>query len=379
MLRKLNSETLSPFLMPPTNVKTMKTFALIGITFLASCASAPEADETSTRLSQTPPPTEAKDWAQARGKVLRTFAFRALEKGLVEEARGYLQEACDLDGRDQESHTTLARLYLAEGDARASLAYAERAAAAHPENTEVTLVFAAALAENDRTVEANQVLEKAWSRLGHQANFARILVTHYAADAGIDAAQDFVQRLLKERPQDASVWAAAGDLYLADGDLESSADAYRQALALDSSLATPSALASRLGLKSRSNDPILAAALKAEGKNDYAGAERLLRFMYQTHPEKPAVVTALGRVLWRQNRFQEAELILAGIAEKDRNWQVALLEAKIAINGKKWEKALGSLLFARQMRPGTRATELLLAHVEAQIAEVLGQKMPKDI
>ena len=110
-----------------------------------------------------------------------------------------------------------------------------------------------------------------------------------------------------------------------------------------------------------------------------AGAERLLRFMHQTHPEKPTVVTALGRVLWRQNRFQEAELILAGIAEKDRNWQVALLEAKIAINGKKWEKALGSLLFARQMRPGTRATELLLAHVEAQIAEVLGQKMPKDI
>ena len=357
----------------------MKKLSLLPLILLAACSSAPEAIELPERITSTEVPVEANDWAEARSEVLRTFAFRALEKGLIEEARGYLQEACDLDERDAQSHITLARLYLAEGDVRASLAYAERAAHAHPENAQANLVYAAALAENNHLEKANRVLENTWKRSENDPSMARVLITHYAADAGSDAAHAFVKQMLLERPASASAWVAAGDLFLADGALDESADAYRRALKLDSSLKTPRSLASRLGQNATSEDPVLHAAAKSEKDGDYAAAERLLRFLHSSKPTDSEAQIALARVLWRQSRLAEAEQLLETVSESAKNWQVALLEAKVAISSKKWEKAQGSLLLSRQLRPGLRATELLLTYVQEQIAEEKAVNMPKDL
>ena len=101
---------------------------------LGACASSPTQPEDvneyraqkggdSVRAQQG----SVEDWAEARSDILRTFAFRALEKNLIEEGRNYLQEACDLDPLDTGSHATLARLFLTENDPRSSLAYSERA------------------------------------------------------------------------------------------------------------------------------------------------------------------------------------------------------------------------------------------------------------
>ena len=99
-------------------------------------------------------PIETSDWQEARGSILRTFAFRALEKNLVEEARQYLSEACEINPNDIACHAALARLYLAEGDHQSALVYAERASIVAPDNPEISMVYAAALAENNRLEEA---------------------------------------------------------------------------------------------------------------------------------------------------------------------------------------------------------------------------------
>ena len=177
----------------------------------------------------------------------------------------------------------------------------------------------------------------------------------------------------------ANAWAAAGDLFLADGALDESADAYRRALELDSSLKTPRSLASRLGQDATSEDPVLRAAAKAEKEGDYAASERLLRFLHSSKPKDSEAQIALARVLWRQNHLAEADQLLETVPESAKNWQVALLEAKVAVSSEKWEKAQGSLLLSRQLRPGLRATELLLTYVQEQIAEEKAANMPKDL
>ena len=108
---------------------------------LGACASSPStksvneyrAEEDKSAHTQQ---TTVEDWAEARSDILRTFAFRALEKNLIEEGRNYLQEACDLDPLDTGSHATLARLFLTEDDPRSSLAYSERAIELSPGNLE---------------------------------------------------------------------------------------------------------------------------------------------------------------------------------------------------------------------------------------------------
>ena len=81
-----------------------------------------------------------EEWKQSRSQILRTFAFRALEKNLTEESQSYLQQACDLDPTDVESHATLARLFLTEDDPEASLAYAQQGMESTPGNLDLSLV-----------------------------------------------------------------------------------------------------------------------------------------------------------------------------------------------------------------------------------------------
>ncbi|MHC4380986.1 MAG: tetratricopeptide repeat protein, partial [Planctomycetota bacterium] len=229
----------------------MKNLTLPGtiLMFATACSNAPEqqqvqsVNQVRTKVGpvekQVAEQTDPGEWAKARGSILRTFAFRALEKGLVQQAREYLSEACEIDATDTASHAALARLYLAEGDAESALTYAERAAIVVPEDPEINMVYAAALAENHRLEEATAALEKTWEVVEHNPQFARAILTHYSAMGQTSEAKDFVHRMLTEDPGQAASWSISGDLMLATGDLEGATEAYRKAIEIDPYIPTP--------------------------------------------------------------------------------------------------------------------------------------------
>lgn len=313
---------------------------------------------------------DGEKWNEARGSILRTFAFRALEKGLVEEARQYLTEACEADPNDVESHAALARLYLAEGDGRSSLVYAERAATVAPTNPEVSLVYAAALAENKRFDEATQTLETAWAAVERDPAFARAVLTHYAALGEKERAKDFVAKQLKEDPDHASSWALAGDLLIAEGDVAAAAESYRRALELDSRTPTPGSLDHLLKSSDGEEDAALEAALSAEDRGDLASAENVLRFLITSYPQDTESRIAMARVMWKQHRPEEADRHLQHVTYGDRNWRTHLLQAKIDVHFNRYGAAKSALLLAQHERPGLKSVELLLGYVETQLAAV---------
>jgi len=338
-----------------------------------SCATAPTEDSTTTRVNGTTAradskPLDGEEWNEARGSILRTFAFRALEKGLVEEARQYLTEACEADPNDVESHAALARLYLAEGDGRAALAYAERAATVAPTSPEVSLVYAAALAENGRKDEATETLETAWIAVEHDPAFARAVLTHYASLGEKERAEDFVARQLKEDPEGAGSWALAGDLLLADGDVEAAAESYRRALELDSDTPTPGSLDKMLDKSEGTGNAAFEAALKAEDRGDLDSAENVLRFIISTYPSETEARLAMARVLWRKDRADEADRHLSHVPFGNRDWRAHLLQAKIDVHFDRYGSARSALLLAQEQRPGLKPVELLLEYVDRQLA-----------
>jgi Tfp pilus assembly protein PilF len=316
-------------------------------------------------------PGETGDWQEARGSILRTFAFRALEKNLVEEAREYLTEACELDPNDVACHAALARLYLAEGDAQSALVYAERAAAAAPDSPEISMVYAAALAENNRMDEATATLETAWEAVENDPIFARAILTHYSALGQTNEAKDFVHKVMMEDPNHATSWALAGDLLLSEGDLEGAGESYRKALEIDPNTPTPSSIEMVIGKNPAGEDPLVSSAQAAEAKGDLESATNLYRFLVDTKPLDMNVRLGLSRVLWAQNRYEQADYQLSKVALGVRGWRGHVLQAKLDIHFERYGKARTALKMALRERPDQRAAELLLAFVEGRIQEDL--------
>ncbi|MFK5956216.1 MAG: tetratricopeptide repeat protein [Planctomycetota bacterium] len=316
-----------------------------------------------------PDNADPSEWSKARGSILRTFAFRALEKGLVEQAREYLTEACEVDATDTASHAALARLYLAEGNSSLALTYAERASLVSPDNPEINMVYAAALAENNRMEEATATLEKTWDALEHDPKFARAILTHYSAMGRTDEAKDFVHRMLTEDPTHASSWSISGDYMLAVGDLEGATEAYRKAIEIDPNTPTPESIQFKLGANNANADPMFTAALAAEEKGQYEAAANLYRFLVESKPLNNEVRLGLSRVLWEQGRYQLCDMQMNGIASGVRGWRGHLLQAKLDIRFKRFGKARTSLMLALRNRPDLRSAELLLAYVDQQIKE----------
>jgi|FLOH01.1.fsa_nt_gi Tfp pilus assembly protein PilF len=316
-------------------------------------------------------PVETSDWQAARGSILRTFAFRALEKNLVEEARSYLTEACEIDPNDIACHAALARLYLADGDQKSALIYAERAARVAPNNPEISMVYAAALAENNRMEEATATLETAWNEVEHNPIFARAILTHYSAMGRTDQAKDFVQKILMEDPSHASSWALAGDLLLSEGDLEAAGESYRKALEIDPNTPTPESVQLILGSTPAGQDPLFSVAQAAEAKGDYKSATNLYRFLVETKPLNMDARMGLSRVLLEQKRFEQADYQLSQVTLGVRGWRGNVLQAKLDIHFERYGQARTALKLALQERPDQRAAELLLAFVEERIQEDL--------
>ncbi len=320
-------------------------------------------------VQQAPEGADPTEWSKARGSILRTFAFRALEKGLVQQAREYLSEACELDPGDTACHAALARLYLAEGDAATALTYAERAAKTDPNDPEINMVYAAALAENQRPEEATQTLEKTWDAVEHDPQFARAILTHYSAMGQTKEAKDFVHRMLTEDPKHATSWSLAGDLMLSEGDLEGATEAYRKAIAIDPNTPTPESVQFALGGDPTTKDPMVKAAREAEEKGDFHAASNLYRFLVESQPQNSEVRLGLSRVLWEQRRFELADMQLQKVPTGVRGWRGHLLQAKLDIHFGRFGKAKTSLLLSLRERPDLKSAELLLHYVEQKIAE----------
>jgi len=339
----------------------------------ASCGSASQiiqeevAQAPSRALAPAPSSASAREWDGARAGIVRTFAFRALERDLVEEARGYLREACEMDPTDTACHAALARLFLAEGDARAALPYARQAARTAPENAEANLVLAAALAENQREEEATAHLKKVWLASGPRIEVARALLTHHASLGGAQAARVFVEDLQVSQPLEARTWAISGDLDLAEGEVDAAADNYRRTLEIDPSFSVPVSLHSRLDISTPGKDPIWVSARDAESRGDWKGAGRLFRFLVQTRPEDWRARSGLARSLWREGRVAESSTILEQVPIASRDWRDHMLAAKIAMHAEAWEGARGNLMVALELRPGLEAAELLLRRVQEEI------------
>ena len=337
----------------------------------ASCGSASQViqEKVSKAPSRALAPSiaSAKEWDGARAGIVRTFAFRALERNLVEEARGYLREACEMDPTDTACHAALARLFLAEGDARAALPYARQAAGTAPENAEANLVLAAALAENQCEEEATEHLKKVWLASGPHIEVARALLTHHASLGGAQAARVFVEDLQVSQPLEADTWAISGDLDLAEREVDAAADNYQRALDIDPSLSVPVSLHSRLDISTPGKDPIWVSARGAESRGDWKGAGRLFRFLVQTRPEDWRARSGLARSLWHEGRTAESSTILEQVPMAARDWRDHMLAAKIAMHAEAWEGARGNLLVALELRPGLKAAELLLGRVQEEI------------
>lgn len=352
---------------------------LIPLSFLlAACSSTPNQEsqemneyrtENGERVVQSKP-SNVEDWAAARSDILRTFAFRALEKNLIEEGRNYLQEACDLDPMDTGSHATLARLFLTENDPRSSLAYSERAIEMTPGNLDLSLVYAAALVETDQTELATAELEKYtdWATIAATPELARAMLLHYASTGGLEDAEEFLEKMTTHMPDSPYTWAMIGDLFLASGDVRNAAESYMQALERDPTIPTPRVVSEELGLENTPGaDPVLLAAMKAEDEEDLAGAERLYRFLLRSQGEDSDVHAGLARVLWRQARYAEAKKLTDAMDPSLFTWREHMLVAKIAIGMKDWDAARTALTLAQQDRPGLKAAELLLAHVSQEM------------
>ena len=313
-----------------------------------------------------------EEWKQSRSQILRTFAFRALERNLTEESQNYLQQACDLDPTDSKSHATLARLFLTENDPKASLAYAQQGMEATPGNLDLSLVYAAALAETDQSGLATEELEKAtdWEAIARSPELARAMLLHYASTGGLEEAREFVARMEQTHPNSPYTFAMLGDLFLASGDVANAAEAYMSALELDPNIPTPRIITEELYLNNgNQQDPILMAAISAEEQADYPGAERLYRFLMKSIPENPDVGLGLARVLWHQGRLDEASEAISTFDTSSFEWREHMLVAKIAIGNQDWEVAHSSLLIAIKLRPGLQAGNLLLEHVRQKMAE----------
>jgi len=327
--------------------------------------------ENGSATNTVPDGADPSEWSKARGSILRTFAFRALEKGLVKQAREYLTEACEVDSNDTASHAALARLYLAEGNQDLALTYAERASLVAPNDPEINMVYAAALAENNRLEEATATLEKTWATLEHNPKFARAILTHYSAMGQTDEAKDFVHRMLTEDPTHASSWSISGDMMLAVGDIEGATEAYRKALEIDPNIPTPESIQFKLGESSSEADPMFAAALAAEEKGQWDAAANLYRFLVESKPLNHEVRLGLSRVLWAQGRYQLCDMQLLQVASGLRGWRGHLLQAKLDIRFNRLGKAKTSLMLSLRERPDLKSAELLLAFVDQRIEEEL--------
>lgn len=345
----------------------MKNTSLLAALVLtsASCGSASQIIKQDfaaapTLRDSSPASSSAEAWDDTRARIVRTFAFRALERNLVEEARGYLREACEMDPGDSECHAALARLFLAEGDARAALPYATQAVKANPTNAEAKLVLAAALSENKREQEATTHLEHVWSTTEPHVEVARALLTHHASLGGTAAARSFVNDLQKNNPLEAHTWAVSGDLDLAEGNLDAAAKNYRRALEIDSTLSAPSSLHAKLGISTPGKDPVWVSAQAAESRGDWPGAGRLFRFLVKNDSQDWQARAGLARSLWHENRTEEAAESLAQVPAINRTWRDYMLAAKIAISAKDWDEAQSNLLIALQLRPTLEAAQLLL-------------------
>lgn len=309
------------------------------------------------------------EWNEARGGLLRTFAFRALDKDLLEEGRQYLTQACEADPNDAESHAALARLYLAEGDSQSALVYASRASLAQPANPGVSLVYAAALAENNQPGPASEQLEKSQAFIGTDPEFARSILMHYATMGETERAQDFVTKGLTENPELAGSWAAAGDLMLAQGDMEGAAVSYQHALKIDPTVYTPPSMDEYVGRVSRNEDPILASARAAELNGNFEEAVNLYHFMVGQEVVPPEARLGLARCFVELKRPQEAELQLSQVETGVRGWRGHLLQARLDLAAERWGSARASCLLALEERPGLRSAELLLQFATEQAAK----------
>lgn len=349
---------------------------LAALAAAGACSSAPKQESTafSEVRTETPSgeftaqPASAEtggDWGEARGDLLRNFAFRALDHDLLEEGRHYLTQACEADPQDEVSHAALARLYLSEDDPQAALVYAERASAAAPESPEVSMVYAAALAENHQEAKATQELEKAWTVVETDPEFARAVLLHYAATGDTKRAEDFVAWCMTKNPEHASSWATAGDLLLSEGDLQAAAESYRRALELDPTISTPASIDDLIGRGNRNEEPMLVAARAAEGAGAWEKAENLYRFLVVKENVVPEARLGLARCMSQQGRYQEAEVQLAQLDYGVRGWRGHLLQGQLDIRAGRWAQARSSLLLALEERPGLKAAELLLAFVDA--------------
>jgi tetratricopeptide (TPR) repeat protein len=357
---------------------------LTALAVAGACSSAPEkaadpgltaevSTESTTGEFQAAPasaenPATAEEWGEARGGLLRNFAFRALDHNLLEEGRHYLAQACEADPDDAASHAALARLYLAENDPASALVYAARASAAAPESPEVSMVYAAALAESNQESKATAELEKAWRAVETDPEFARSVLLHYAATGSVDRAEDFVAWCMTENPDAAGSWATAGDLLLAQGDLDAAAESYRRALELDPTISTPASVDDLIGRGNRNEDAMNVAARAAEGAGQWPEAEQLYRFLCSKENVTPDARLGLARCMEEQGRFVEAEIQLAQVGYGVRGWRGHLLQSRLDIAGSRWSQARSALLLALEERPGLKAAELLLAHVDAQLA-----------
>ena len=341
------------------------SLALIPCCLLASaCSSSTTVNGLVVDSPKAPTSEGTSGWSESRGEILRTFAWRALERDMIPEAKRYLREACDVDALDGASHAALARLYLTEGDIRASLAFAKKAVAASPAAPEAHIVYAAALMENRQPEAAGHALETGWQLSGQDPLLARAVMTHHASVGQGTTANDFVEHLLSKNPEEGVHWAIAGDLYLAEGQLDAAASAWSEALSRNADLPAPRVLTGRLGLELKAGDPIQASALKAEAKGNFAAAERLLRFLAESGPGDPQAIAGLSRVLSSLGRHREARMTLNRLSAEQRTWREQLLDARLSIREGRPAAARGILLVLLETRPQLRAAHLLLAHLK---------------
>lgn len=255
--------------------------------------------------------------------VLRTFAPRVLERGLIEDP-------------EEEARLRLAYAWLLIEEKKYVKAHNEAVEARGVEGFagEAEAVVGMAALAGGHEDDAREALRKA-VQAGYRdvrvfAELARLERAAGALDAALRAAEQAVA--LAE--DDASLWLLLADLREEKGDASGLAAALEKAVAADPKNATAHARLSRVRLDAGRAEDALSSAREAA----------------KLAPEDPEALTALGRALLAAGRPGEAAPPLERALSKRQHWETEYLYGRALLEQgeeRKGLQAVGKALAAR--------------------------------
>ncbi|BAN25140.1 cellulose synthase subunit BcsC-related outer membrane protein [Caballeronia insecticola] len=239
-------------------------------------------------------------WVQQQAEL----ATRAAAAGQRQQALSILRRAEPVAAGNAELTGAVASAYVKAGDPSRALSLVRGAIANAPNDTGLLLQYAGILSATQQDAELGSVMRRLQSMpltTQQRADFNNLNVGIVVARADVvrrqgdlAAAYDVISPWLAAMPDNADLQAALGRMYTSAGDDRNALACYQNALAR------------------RPDDIALqtAAMSAASGVRDFKLAESLANQAYDTAPNDPSVLAAIGRMYRAQGKLDLAAQFL---------------------------------------------------------------------